>query len=659
MTERESALVLVQPGDSIAAVAAKARQIGAEQVQLLVPADNTELQVRRNMAALRQILAQEGVGLLIISSDERVLNAARASGVETLGVEGASVAGPLIPRTPRAIPQFHQAPAARAREAAHPDDVDMLDLLDTVAAGEAPVYQGDQAELYASLDDLSDTFQTSELAGQRVSGSRRTPDTSAGKETLPVDRTEPAGRRSASTPRAEDRPRSGARRSSRYAEPAAASPSRRRLPSVLDEDDEQPLPSRRSGFSPVLIAVIVLIVLLVAAALWALSNRVTVVVNAPSAVVREIPITDEVLPVTDKPVADTPTILAAPISAEAEYTVTGRVANQTLSPTSKATGTMTIINTIDQALNLPEGSEFVGKNASGAEVRFVIDAPVTVPGATTSASLTGRSTTYGQVQVPITARSPGGASNVPENTIKQILIPGQPLLDCGTSNFVCQHGPINGGTDEPQYVVTDVDVQAVLGEALTGLYNSGIQQLRAQGVDGESMVDETSISPNPQALGRPESYDQPLVTPPIGQVSPNGEFSVTVRTRFTALAVPPNNAMQDQIAKMVNAHFTQRSTPLCSSAEVTRPSIQGWNWDGASLKVSGTVVCEPVGALAPETRLQVREALRGKTRDQAEAALLDLQASGFIGKFTLPEGVEQFPPFDMLLDVQFVEAPKP
>jgi hypothetical protein len=663
MTEHESALVLVQPSDTVAIVAAKARRAGTEQVELLIPADNADLQIRRNMAALRQILAQDGVGLLVVSSDDRVLNAARLSGVDTLFVEGVRVAGPLIPRKPRAMPQIRQivpSSGTVSPVATNPDDLDMLDLLDQVADQNAtPAYQGDQAELYASLDDLSDTFQSNELASRRVVGDHRTNQTSAGKETLPIEVGATASRKPSASPRPEDRPRSGARRANLREEPAAPIASRRRLAPVRDEDEETPLPRRQTTPMPMLIIGLLVAILLIVAVIWALSSRVTVIVHTPSASIREVPITDEVLPVTDKPVADTPAILAVPVSAETEFTVSGQVANQTISPTGNAQGTMTIINTIDQALNLPEGTEFIGKNDKGAEVRFAAQAAVTIPGASTSSSLTGRSTTYGQAQVVIIARSPGAASNVVENTIKQILIPGQPLLDCGTSNFICQHGPMNGGTDELQYVVTNADVQAVLGEALTGLYNAGIQQLRSQGVVGQSMVDETSIAPNPQALGRPESYDQPVVTPPIGQVSGTREFKVTVRTRFTALAVPPESAMKDQIAKIVNAHFAQRNTPPCSSTEVTRPSIQSWNWDGASLKVNGTVVCEPVGALAPETRLQVRDALRGKTRDQAEVVLRDLQSKGVIGEYTLPQGIQQFPPLDALLDVQFVETPKP
>jgi len=662
MTEHASALVLVQPGDTVAVVAAKVRQAGTENVELLVPADNAELQVRRNMAALRQILAQDGVGLLVVSSDERVLNAARSSGVDTLSVDGASVVGPLIPRKPRAMPQIRQSVAPTglaAGSAANPDDLDMLHLLDQVADQTTPVYQGDQADLYASLDNPSTALPSNERAARRVAGEHTSRETSAGKETLPIAVGDTAGRKPARLPRPDDRSRSGARRANLREEPATPVAPRRRLAPVLDEDEEVLPARRRSAISPVLIIGLIIAIILIAAALWALSGRVTVIVQAPSASIREIPITDEVLPVTDKSVADTPAILAVPVSTEAEYTVTGQVANQTLSPIGKAQGTMTIINTIDQALNLPEGTEFIGKNAKGAEVRFAAQGPVTIPGATTSSSLTGRNTTYGQVQVGIIARSPGAASNVAENTIKQILIPGQPLLDCGTSNFICQHGSINGGTDEMQYVVTNADVQAILGEALTGLYNAGIQQLRSQGVAGQSMVDETSIAPNPQALGRPESYDQPVVTPPVGMISDTRDFNVSVRTRFTALAVPPNSAMKDQIAKIVNAHFAQRSAPPCSSTEVTRPSIQSWNWDGASLKVTGTVVCEPVGILAPETRLQVREALRGKTRNQAEEALRDLQNKGLIGNVTLPQDIQQFPQFDALLDVQFVEAPKP
>jgi hypothetical protein len=668
MPEQESALVLVQPNDTIQSITARASAQAAGSVALLVPADTVVMQVRRQVAELRQILAQAGIEITIISSDPRVLQAARESSIATVAIEGASVVGPLIPTPPR-----KPRPAAKPVVAAPPDheDSDLLNLLDlpdalpdspTVAA---PAYRGDDADLYASLDDLSDTIQSNEQAARRVSTERRAPQGAgvAARETVPMPVARPAAReRSAPALRRalEDRPAreaAAARRTPRREEPVAG---RRRLreEEVEDRGINSVDRSNTRGL-PVLILLVAVTMLLIGGAWWAWNSRVVVTVYAPAASVREVPFSDEVLSISQTQQANAPTIQAAPVSTEVAYTVTGQVSTQTTSPAGKAKGVVKVINTIEQPLTLPEGTEFVGRNLQNAEVRFVVDAAVTVPAATTSVSLSGRSTVYGSIDIPVTARSAGAASNVPENTVKQILIPGQQLFDCGSSNFICQNGPISGGSDEPQWIVTEADVQAVLGDALTGLYNQGIQDLRVQTVNG--VVDTTTIRPSPQQLGFPDQYEPPIVEPPIGAVAdPNTRsFTVTIKTRFTALAVPADRSVETQVAAVLGEHFAQRATPLCGPLERIEPEASTWSWDGVSLKVSGAVVCVPQGVLPAEVRLQVREALRGRDREAADQALRDLQERGLIGEYQIPEESNQLPSFDILLDLRFVETAGP
>ncbi len=94
-------------------------------------------------------------------------------------------------------------------------------------------------------------------------------------------------------------------------------------------------------------------------------------------------------------------------------------------------------------------------------MRFKLEQPVTVPGATTSTSQTGSSTTFGSIEVPVVALAPGGASNIGENAIRQILIPGQAAIATESSNFVLLNAPITGGQDQPQRIVTEADVRAI------------------------------------------------------------------------------------------------------------------------------------------------------------------------------------------------------
>jgi hypothetical protein len=669
MTTSGSVLVLVQPGDTVEAIAAKVRQTKAQSVELLVPADNAAMQSRRNAAALRQLLEQDRVELVVISSNPRVLQAARSGGVATISVEGASVIGPLIPAAPK---QRAARPPVVSRATTplppDPEDLAMLQALDeaTPPVGSQQSYQGDDADFYASLDDLSDTLQTNELASRRIQG------TSGSKAERPADDIPAASlrageeareRRERARSRTEERAAAApSRRTPRREEPA---PSSRRRRLAAEEVDEPQVRSRPVTFPISLLVVLALIALLAIGALWALSSRVTVTVYAPAASEHEVPIVDEVIPYSSQVVSGTIGIQAEPLATDAEATVTGQVQNQTISPAGRASGVVTVINTIEQALNLPAGTEFVGRNAQGAEVRFGVDAPIIVPGATTTATLTGRSTTYGQIQVPVTARSPGAASNVPENTVKQILIPGQQLIDCGTSNFSCQNGPIEGGSDEPQWIVTEADVQLVLGQALTDLYSVGTQQLliQAQGQRSDSKPDESTVHPNGNEIRLPENYEPPIVSPPIGSPADPAtrSFTVVVRTHFVALGVPEDASITEQSANLIPEYFENRQPPVCSANEKPEPRNNewSWTWDGASLKLNGVLVCVPANSLPGEVRSDVRDALRGKTRAEAEAALGDLRARGLIGDFTIPENASQLPPLDIMLDVQFVDGAAP
>src|SRR4029079_13514890 len=145
-------------------------------------------------------------------------------------------------------------------------------------------------------------------------------------------------------------------------------------------------------------------------ALWFLNSRVTIRVAPPAAAVSEHPFSNEIIPLVALSENSNAAVNAVPVSASAEAVVSGQVQTETLSPVGTAKGEITIINTIGSAVPIPRGSEFIGKNSAGQEVRFSLDNDVTVPGATSTSSLSGSSTTYGQIAVPVTARSPGSAS---------------------------------------------------------------------------------------------------------------------------------------------------------------------------------------------------------------------------------------------------------
>ncbi len=660
MASTESALVLVQPDDTVEAIAEKVRRTGASSVELLISDGTAALLARGAFTALRMSLERERVSLLVISSDTQILEAARQSRLDTVGVEGARV---TVPPASAATPRDQ----ARVTKPIDTRDAEFLKNLDSSPArNRYSELREEDADLYAAFDELSDTIQDSSPVGRRSPSDSDLAAALDDFSAAAVDDQRSVRRRGHTEEQAdssdEQRRQSERRRETQQRSDTDGRETAGRRYTAADFAVEEPPKAKVRRRSPIILLVVVIVlVLLLLAVVWAATARATVVITPPVGQANEQPFTGEVIPYTpETPAQNAPAVQANAVTAEAEFMVQGRVNSETLSPVGRAKGAVTIINTIEQAITLPEGTEFLGKNPGDQDVRFTLDQPATIPGATTTTSLTGRSTTYGQADVAVTARSAGSASNVAENAIKQILIPGQQPIVSDSSNFLIRHQSIAGGTEEPQRIVTEADVQAVLGEALTGLYNAGVQRLREKIDEQRLTVDGTTITPNTEDLARPESYDPPVVNPSIGQPvdSNNPVFSITVKTRFSALATPRGRLVSKQLETIVPEHFNQRSTPVCKASETPLTSVAGWNWDGAKLTINGVVTCQPKNGLAPETIGKVRNAVLGKSREEADVALRALQDQGLIGVYQLPDKA-QFSGIDLLLDVRVGEqAPR-
>jgi hypothetical protein len=691
MAAGESVLIPVSPDDTLDAIAAQIRGAGAPQVQLLVPDGTAALQSLGGFQRLLQKIEPDHVDLLLITSDEKILNAARLSQVETVGVQGARVSMPRrrTAAPDEAPPDDRYATRSFAAEPIDRRDAEFLEALDHVPSGEGYAdLQEEDADLYAALDDLSDTFQQ-DAPARRASAADSRRDLGADEDfAAALDEwsdpdaarrpTRPAARPDSGadleSPRrfsaadfdlAEDdrRQRGGrrptaAQRARAEAKLAAAggAPARRSRAStsgrLRDYDEDEELAPRRSR-SRALIPLLLALVAVLALALWFLSSRTTIAIAPPASAASEHPFANEVIPLAQPGESTSAAVQAAPVSAAAEATVTGEVKNETLSPSGTAKGEVTIINTIANPVPIPRGSEFIGKNSAGQEVRFSLDSDVTVPGATSTSSLTGSSTTYGQIAVAVTARSPGSASNVDVNSITQLLIPGQQPIVSQNSNFIFQNAPIGGGSEEPQRIVTEADVQAVLGQALTALYGNGLQALRGQIDETRVAIDETTIAPSAEALGDPKNYDPPVVEPPVGQaVDPNNPvFKVTVRASFNALATPAGSSVADQLQTVVPQYFFQRPDRPCKASERQGTRVDGSRWDGEKLTIDGAISCTPIGGLPAETIVKVKDAVRGQSRDAAVTGLETLKQQGLIGDYQLPDKA-QFPRFDWLITVQ-------
>jgi hypothetical protein len=697
MAAGESAVVPVSPDDSIEAIAVRIRSQGAAQVQLLVPDGTPVLQSLGGFQRLLQKLAADHISLLLISSDEQTLSAARLSQIETVGVQGARVAMPSKRAANTAAAPDPYATRSFRSEPVNRRDAEFLDALDQVPIDDPALDLPDEdADLYAALDDLPETYQrpaSARPAGRQESRRDVSADddfAAALDEWSDMDDTNMPTRPSARLGRDLDReprrfnpsdfdleddnrgrsPRraTGAQRARAEAKLAATAGTLARRPGATtsgrrrdyDDDDEDLAPRRsRSGaLSPLLIVLAIVVVAALALGFWFLNSRVTITVAPPATAASQHPFTNETIPLVQLGENSTAAVQAIPVSADAEAAVTGQVQNETLSPSGTAKGEITIINTIGSAVPIPKGSEFIGKNSAGQEVRFSVDNDVTVPGATSTSSLTGSNTTYGQINVAVTARSPGSASNVDVNSVTQLLMPGQQPIVSQNSNFIFQNAAITGGSEQPQRIVTDADVQAVLGQALTALYANGGQALSGQ-IDGsKAMIDTSTITPSATLLGDPKNYAPPLVEPAVGQPvdANNPVFTVTVRASFNALATPIGKGLADQLGEVVKNHFAQRADKPCQANEIPSQRVERIGWDGERLALDGAVICSPIGGLPPETISKVRETVKNQPRDAAVRGLEQLKQDNLIGDYQLPDQA-QFPGFDWLITVQSTDAP--
>jgi hypothetical protein len=635
-----SAVVPVVPADTLDGIVARVRAARASSVQLLVPEGIPALQGRRSFTALRLILQRDGISVMVISPDAAVLEAARAGGLDTMEVGDTSPARPVMtaPATP-----------PPARPAIDERDAAFLRALDQVPSQEQYAGLSDaDAAFAASLDDLSEAVAP--IASNAVEKTTPLPGAASSRRISAADiRLSPEEERRAATHETGRRNDAAPRRTAGQRRAAAPTMRTARRPAA---------PARTGDRTTMIgVAVAVLIVALLIAFGWYQANRVSIIVGPPVMQSRSQPFRDEVIPITTAdPGANPSSVQAAVVQADATFTVQGQVTGETLAPVGRATGQVRIINVVEQPFPLPEGTELLGANPNGAEVRFAIEGAVTVPPAVTTVSDRGRSTTYGEIVVTVVARSSGSASNVGANALTQLLIPGMQPIISDRGNLLIRHDAIGGGSEQMQRIVTEADVQRVLGEALTGLYNAGMQQLARQIDQNLLAIDPTTIFPSSIDLAQPEAYNPPLIEPPIGQsVDPaNPVFRLTVSTRFSALATPRDRLVSRQLEQVVPQHFLQRNT-LCNLNERVGFDVAGWRWDGSKLMINGAVTCLEYGTITADTLNEIERALVGASRSNAETILQQFAQQGLISDYSLP-AIQTLPGFGFLIDVRPASA---
>jgi hypothetical protein len=280
---------------------------------------------------------------------------------------------------------------------------------------------------------------------------------------------------------------------------------------------------------------------------------------------------------------------------------------------------------------------------------------VLVPGATTADQGAQIVTTRGQAQVPVSARSPGSGSNVDANTIRRMTPPGGPAFNTDGGNLIVTNEPIGGGSEQEVRIVKDADVQARLEAALTSLDSEARRQLDGLAQARGLAVDDTTITPRREDLAQLQGFEL-SVNPPVGSAldAANPRFTVTVQAHYSALATPPDAPIREQIGGAFAEQLRQAGT--LQPGDCRAPAVTGWRWDGEGLLVDGQVAPDTQspgcgGGLDNAALAQVREAVRGKSRAEAEAALQALVAQGVIGSYELPE-TAQLPGFDWQITIE-------
>lgn len=684
MVADETALILVLPGDTSDTLLQKMKQSGARRVQLLVPEGVAGLQQRPQLEHLHTLAVRQRIELTLISSDQRTLQAARLGGIETLEVEDAHVVAPAQSPPTKPAPNrglghepardsvpHHIADDLSAGDAAF---LDALDDLDAMPSSRNVDVAPEDADLFAALESLSAPARPSNRGAPSADDDFADALDSIGVDEEELRSTSP---RSSATPpaaprriRPEDIELSAEEKARatqtgrRTATPTPPRPERGtptpaasgRRSSIYDEESAPPLRPRprQQVLIPALIALILLAAVAVAAFMF-MGNGVTVRVSPPVRSEELEPISALPVPLVALGSASTTAVEAESITSEVAVNVSGQITETTMAPSGTARGTVTLYNSNTQAVTLPAGSEFIAVKPDGQEVPFVSGIDITMPPAVTTDQGAQIVTTRGLATVEVSARSAGSGSNVDANSISRIVVPGGQTFSVNSGSLLVQHGPLSGGSEDQVRIVKDSDVQVLLAQGLAQLEAQALQQLQGIATTRGLQLETTTLMPRRIDLEQIQGVSY-IVSPDIGQtVDPlNPTFTVTIQAHYSALITPLGTQIQQQLGAALTEELRQMG--LLKPGDCKAPAITGWVWNGERLMIDGHIgpntsdpACGP--GISDATLQQVRAAIRGKSRAEAEIALKALQEQGLIGTYVLPD-VQQLPGWDFQLHVE-------
>ena len=137
--------------------------------------------------------------------------------------------------------------------------------------------------------------------------------------------------------------------------------------------------------------VLALIGCLLGILLWVLLLRVTITLIPPLGEARVVPLNAVEFPIAKIGNSTSTQIDVVRLENTITITETGSALTEVSMPDGRAKGKIIVINMREQAVVLPQGTEFIASGGGGG-VRFMIDAPATIPPAVTTSTLTRRTT---------------------------------------------------------------------------------------------------------------------------------------------------------------------------------------------------------------------------------------------------------------------------
>lgn len=647
LDETETPLVLVYPTDRAESVLERARNAAAPRVQLLVPEGVTALQQPEEVVRLARLAADAGIALVLISSDPATLAAARIGKIPTVTVSGAQVvASPQVPRpnSPYStrVLQTGARTSADAALAAGLDDLDAPLARPSRAVDEEAAAAASLAAALREPAAPRPAMTDAELLAATLAAE---PGLTPPRVARPAPPVEPRAYAQAPAPRPAPTPRPSPAPGPR---PATTTRTTGRPPAVA--------PAARTNRTWLIVGLsvglLVLLGLIGGALLW--NSRVSVTVTPPVRPETVEPITSLPVPIVAPGSGTATAVEAESLRSDVAFAVDGEVSEGTMTPSGSAGGSLTIFNSTPQAVQLPAGTEFIAIAGDGREVPFVSTGDVLVPGATTSDTGAQVITSRGQASVQITARSPGSGSNVDGGTIRRVIPPGGGAFNVDTGGIIVQHGPLTGGSEEEVRIVKDSNVQALLAPALEGLDSEARRQLDGLAQARGLTLAETTIRPRRADLEQLQGFEY-SVQPAVGETldPTNPRFSLQVQATYSGLGVPEERPLDQQLGPVLTEQLLQAGR--ITAGDCRAPAVTNWRWDGERLLVDGQISPDTLspgcqGGLEPAALDQVRAAVLGKPREEAQAALDALVAQGVIGGYTLPD-VQRLPGWDWQLTV--------